>query len=96
MSESLRADVTRVYWLARAYYVDGKVDLAQQKFQSIADQTNFYGQLALEELGQKTIVVSSTHTFSPREMVPVTNNQVGCRRALRFFDMNLRFEGIRE
>ena len=95
MPESLRADSTWVYWLARAYQADGKVDLAQQKFQSIADQTNFYGQLALEELGQKIIAVSSTHAFSQAEMAPMKNNQ-GFRRALRFFDTNLRFEGMRE
>ncbi|AMP01890.1 transglycosylase SLT domain protein [Collimonas arenae] len=95
MPEALRADSTWVYWLARAYQAEGKVDLAQQRFQSIADQTNFYGQLALEELGQKIIAVSSTQAFSPAEMAPMANNQ-GFRRALRFFDMNLRFEGVRE
>ena len=95
MPEALRADPTWIYWLARANQADGKVDLAQQQFQSIADQTNFYGQLALEELGQKIIAVSSTQAFSPAEMAPMANNQ-GFRRALRFFDMNLRFEGVRE
>jgi len=95
MPEALRADPTWIYWLARANQADGKVDLAQQQFQSIADQTNFYGQLALEELGQKIVAVSSTQAFSPAEMAPMANNQ-GFRRALRFFDMNLRFEGVRE
>ncbi|WP_211462510.1 lytic transglycosylase domain-containing protein [Collimonas silvisoli] len=89
------SDPAWIYWLARADQADGKLDQAQQQFQSIADQTNFYGQLALEELGQKIIAVSSTQEFSPAEMAPMTNNQ-GFRRALRFFDMNLRFEGVRE
>lgn len=95
MPATLRSDPTWIYWLARADQADGKVDQAQQQFQSIADQTNFYGQLALEELGQKIIAVSSTQAFSPIEMAAMTNNQ-GFRRALRFFDMNLRFEGVRE
>ncbi|MEO6921720.1 MAG: transglycosylase SLT domain-containing protein [Collimonas sp.] len=95
MPEALRSDPTWVYWLARADQVEGKVDQAQEKFQSIADQTNFYGQLALEELGQKIIAVSSTQAFTPAEMAAMTSNQ-GFRRALRFFDMNLRFEAVRE
>jgi soluble lytic murein transglycosylase len=95
MPEVLRTDPTWIYWLARADQSEGKVDQAQQQFQSIADQTNFYGQLALEELGQKIIAVSSTQQFTPAEMAAMTSNQ-GFRRALRFFDMNLRFEGVRE
>ncbi|AMP17033.1 lytic transglycosylase domain-containing protein [Collimonas pratensis] len=95
MPATLRSDPTWIYWLARADQAEGKVDQAQQQFQSIADQTNFYGQLALEELGQKIIAVSSNQAFSPIEMAAMTNNQ-GFRRALRFFDMNLRFEGVRE
>ncbi|AMO97484.1 transglycosylase SLT domain protein [Collimonas fungivorans] len=95
MPEALRSDPAWVYWQARADQSQGKSEQAQQQFQSIADQTNFYGQLALEELGQKIIAVSSSQAFSPAEMAPMANNQ-GFRRALRFFDMNLRFEGVRE
>ncbi|SFC14841.1 lytic transglycosylase domain-containing protein [Collimonas sp. OK412] len=95
MPEALRSDPAWIYWQARADQVLGKTEQAQQQFESIADQTNFYGQLALEELGQKIIAVPSTQAFSPAEMAPMTNNQ-GFRRALRFFDMNLRFEGVRE
>jgi soluble lytic murein transglycosylase len=95
MPEVLRSDPAWIYWQARADQVLGKTEQAQQQFESIADQTNFYGQLALEELGQKIIAVPSTQAFSPAEMAPMTNNQ-GFRRALRFFDMNLRFEGVRE
>lgn len=95
MPATLRSDPAWIYWLARADQADGKVEQAEQQFQSIADQTNFYGQLALEELGQKIIAVSSNQAFSPIEMAAMTNNQ-GFRRALRFFDMNLRFEGVRE
>ncbi|WP_211442301.1 lytic transglycosylase domain-containing protein [Collimonas humicola] len=95
MPAALRSDPAWIYWLARADQAEGKVDQAQQQFQAIADQTNFYGQLALEELGQKIIAVSSSQTFTPVEMAAMTNNQ-GFRRALRFFDMNLRFEGVRE
>jgi soluble lytic murein transglycosylase len=95
MPAVLRSDPAWIYWLARADQSEGKVDQAQQQFQSIADQTNFYGQLALEELGQKIIAVSSAQEFSAAEMAPMAKNQ-GFRRALRFFDMNLRFEGVRE
>jgi len=95
MPEALRSDPAWIYWQARADQSQGKTEQAQQQFEAIADQTNFYGQLALEELGRKIIAVPSTQAFSPAEMAPMANNQ-GFRRALRFFDMNLRFEGVRE
>ncbi|MFC5472383.1 lytic transglycosylase domain-containing protein [Paraherbaspirillum soli] len=95
MPSELRDDPAWIYWLGRAYRAEGRAESAQNQFQLIADQTNFYGQLALEEMGQKIIAVPSSPTFSAEEMAPMANN-VGFRRALRFFDMDLRFEGVRE
>jgi len=53
MPANLRAEPTWVYWYARALRAEGRKDEANQLFASIADQTHFYGQLALEERGQK-------------------------------------------
>lgn len=95
MPAALRNEATWIYWSARANGMAGRTELAQQQFQSIADQTNFYGQLALEELGRQITVPAGSVDIAADEMAPVAANQ-GLRRALKFFSMGLRFEGTRE
>lgn len=99
MPPDLRSDAAWVYWYGRALQADGKAAdaaaLAQAQFSSIAGQANFYGQLALEELGQKIVIPERATPVTAEEIAPMAGNQ-GFRRALRFFDMGLRFEGVRE
>ena len=95
MPAALREDPTWVYWRGRALKAEGESAEAQQLFQSITEQTNFYGQLALEELGQKISIPAAAAPLTAAELAPITAN-AGLRRALKFFDMNLRFEGVRE
>lgn len=95
MPAALSNDAAWVYWSARANRVAGRMEEAQQQFESIADQTNFYGQLALEELGRKITVPAVSAAITPDELAPIAANR-GLRRALKFFDMGLRFEGTRE
>ncbi|CAL63058.1 Putative soluble lytic murein transglycosylase [Herminiimonas arsenicoxydans] len=95
MPPSLRSDATWVYWLARALREEGKIEAAHAGFQSIAPQTSFYGQLALEELGQKITIPARALPVTEEEIAPMTSN-AGFRRALKFFDLDLRFEGYRE
>jgi soluble lytic murein transglycosylase len=95
MPARLQKDPAWIYWLGRAYRVQGKPEDAQQQFQSIADQTHFYGQLALEELGQKIVIPPRASAPSAEEIALMAANP-GFRRAFKFFDMNLRFEGYRE
>ncbi len=95
MPPSLRNQPTWVYWLARSLRSEGQADEAQRLFRSIADQIHFYGQLALEELGQKISVPLGIQPVTAAELAPVAAN-AGFRRAMKFFDMNLRFEGARE
>ena len=99
MPESLRNDPAWVYWRGRALQQDRTTaagqELAHQQFTSIADQTNFYGQLALEELGQQIIVPTAPSPLTAAEIARMAHN-AGFQRALKFFVMNLRFEGTRE
>lgn len=95
MPQALRDDPTWVYWRARALKADGESEAAQKLFQSIAEQTNFYGQLSLEDLGQKISIPAAAAPLTAAELTRTSTN-AGLRRALRFFDMNLRFEGVRE
>jgi soluble lytic murein transglycosylase len=62
---------------------------------SISEQHHFYGQLALEERGQKIGVPALAKPVSAEELAPMASNP-HLQRALRFYAMNLRFEGTRE
>ncbi len=95
MPPALRGNPAWIYWLGRALQAEGKKEEAQKLFQSIADQIHFYGQLALEDLGHKIIVQQGVPAPTPAEIAPIAAN-AGFRRSLKFFEMNLRFEGIRE
>jgi soluble lytic murein transglycosylase len=86
------------YWLGRADQAQGRKEDAQALFRRIADQNNFYGQLALEEAGQQiTIPPSAGGPTAPTaaELAQMAANP-GFRRALKFFSLRLRFEGTRE
>ena len=95
MPADLRNDAAWIYWRGRALAATGDVVEAQKLFKSISDQTNFYGQLALEDLGQKISIPIPGAPLTAQEIAPLAAN-AGLRRALKFFDMNLRFEAVRE
>lgn len=95
MPATLRDDITWTYWLARAQKEEGQADAAQRLFQSIAANVSFYGQLATEELGRKIVIPPGPTPPTPAEITPMAQN-TGFARALKFFDLNMRFEGIRE
>jgi soluble lytic murein transglycosylase len=94
MPPALRAQPAWVYWHARALAQAGEQQAAAQEYQTIADQFNFYGQLAAEELGQKTTIPPRT-TVSDAEIDAVRNTP-GFALAQRFYGLNLRLEGNRE
>ncbi|MDB5991665.1 MAG: lytic transglycosylase [Herbaspirillum sp.] len=95
MPAQLRADPAWIYWLGRALKADNKPEAARKEFTSIADQANFYGQLALEELGSQIVVPPSPAPLSLADVAVMQQNE-GFRRALKFYDLNLRFDGSRE
>jgi len=68
---------------------------ALQLFRSISDQSNYYGQLALEETGKLITIPGAGAPISPAEIAPMAANP-NFQRALKFFGMRLRFEGTRE
>ncbi len=95
MPEKLRAEPAWVYWFGRALQAGGRIDAARLQFLSISAQTNFYGQLALEELGGLITVPPRPQPPTGNEVAQMGQNQ-GFRRALKFMDLNLRSEGYRE
>ena len=64
-------------------------------YRSINDQSNFYGLLANEELGNHLVLPPPGQAISPAEIAAMAANP-GLQRALKFFNMRLRFEGTRE
>ncbi len=96
MPATLRSQPGWTYWLARALQAEhGDHDTAHAMYQRIADQNSFYGQLAIEELGQKISIPPPGPALTAAELAPMANNP-GLRRALKFFSLRLRPEGTRE
>jgi soluble lytic murein transglycosylase len=98
MPADQRALPAWTYWLGRADLVQGKKEEAQALFRRIADQSHFYGQLAMDELGQQVTILPGaavpTVPTAP-ELAQMAANP-GFKRALKFFSMRMRFEGTRE
>ncbi|MDC8760432.1 lytic transglycosylase domain-containing protein [Janthinobacterium fluminis] len=98
MPPALRQDPAWSYWLGRALKAEapGQVSTeAAQLFRGIADQSNFYGLLAQEELGRQITIPLTGPAITAQEVAAVAANP-GFQRALKFFAMRLRFEGTRE
>ena len=98
MPASLRQDPAWVYWLARSLQAEtpGRANAqAEALYRSINDQSNFYGLLANEELGNHLVLPPPGQAITPAEIAAMASNP-GLQRALKFFNMRLRFEGTRE
>ncbi len=87
-------DPAWAYWYGRALKVEGQDVKAKDSFEMIADQYNFYGQLAREELGKSNNAPAKTKV-SDQEIDAMASRK-GFIRGERLYAMNLRFEGNRE
>jgi soluble lytic murein transglycosylase len=95
MPEQLRDDEAWIYWRGRALKAQGESDDARALFERIASPDSFYGQLAMEELGQQITTPPTAKPPTPSEMAQVAANP-DLQRALKFYNLRLRFEGTRE
>ncbi len=97
MPPQLRADPAWTYWMARALLAQSPAnrEKANALYARIADINSFYGQLSMEELGQPLSIPAAGAPLAAFEIAPMAANP-GLRRALKFFDLRLRFEGTRE
>ena len=95
MPADLQKDPAWIYWRGRALLAAGAAEDAHKYFQLIAGQHNFYGILSMEELGLKVSPLPRPQPPKAEEIAEASNNP-GLRHALKFFDMELRFEGNRE
>ncbi len=97
MPPALRSQPAWTYWMARAMQADpgSPPEAALALYQRIADQGSFYGQLALEEMGQLISIPAPGPALTAEEIAPMASNP-GLRRALKLFSLRLRPEGTRE
>jgi soluble lytic murein transglycosylase len=95
MSERERADPAWRYWRARALKALGRAEEATALLKALATEFNFYGQLAVEELGGR-VAVPATAYRPGAEDVRAMGQHIGLRRALELYRLNLRGEANRE
>jgi soluble lytic murein transglycosylase len=95
MNPTVRSkDPAWTYWYGRALKAEGQDAKAKDSFELIADQYNFYGQLAREELGKSNHAPAKTKVTE--QEIEAMASRKGFIRGERLYAMNLRFEGNRE
>ena len=83
------------YWKARALQATGRVAEGNALLAALSFDHNFYGQLAMEELG--TVVTTTSDSYHPSEdEVAAMERLPGIQRALKFYQLGLRYEGALE
>ncbi|MCD0503498.1 lytic transglycosylase domain-containing protein [Bordetella petrii] len=95
MPKAQQAEPVWVYWKARGDAALGRDTAARQAYTSIADQYNFYGQLAAEELGRAITVPPRPAPVTDQEMNEARAN-AGLRRAVHLFRLGWRSEAVGE
>lgn len=95
MPPALAAKPEWVYWQGRAYKAGGLLTDANALFSRLAGQPNFYGNLADEELGRRIAAPTRALQLSTEEKLRSEGNP-GLKRALAFFRLDMRTEGVRE
>ena len=95
MPPALAARPEWVYWLGRALKAGGRTTDADALFVKIAGQPNFYGNLADEELGRSILLPPQAASATAEEQKAARQNP-GVKRAMAFFRLNMRTEGVRE
>jgi len=89
------ADSAWRYWKARAFKALGRQEEAENLLKPLAAEFNFYGQLALEDLGGKIAVPATLYKPGPEDLRTVGQLK-GLQRALALYRLNLRTEANRE
>ena len=95
MSPELQKDPAWLYWRGRAHAALGRSEEAKQYFHQLAGQHHFYGLLSTEELSQPIVAPAKPTPPTAAEIAEASNN-AGLVNALKFYELELRFEGNRE
>ena len=95
MTDKERETSTWRYWKARALKASGREEEAVALLKPIAREYSFYGQLALEELGERIATPPPAFKPGPADLKAMNEN-LTVRRALELYRIGLRVDGVRE
>ena len=83
------------YWKARALIATGRTSEGNTLLAPLSFERSFYGQLAMEELG--TNLTETPDPYRPgAEEVTAMEHQPGIARAIKLYQLGLRYEGALE
>ena len=83
------------YWKARSLQATGRAPEGNAVLAALSFDHNFYGQLAMEELG--SVATTTSDSYHPSEdEVAAMEHVPGIQRALKFYQLGLRYEGALE
>jgi soluble lytic murein transglycosylase len=95
MSPAERQDPSWIYWLGRSLCALGAREEGRTFFRRIAAEHHFYGRLAAEELGIP-LEIPPKAAAPTREEIAEVAAQVGMKRALTLYRLDLRKEAVAE
>ena len=95
MPPDLQKDPAWLYWRGRAHASLGRSEEAKPYFHQLAGQHHFYGLLSTEELSQPILAPTKPAPPTVAELAEASAN-TGLINALKFYELELRFEGNRE
>jgi soluble lytic murein transglycosylase len=95
MPPELQKDPAWLYWRGRAHAALGRGEEAKLYFHQLVGQHHFYGLLSAEELSQPILAPAKPAPPTAAELAEASAN-TGLINALKFYELELRFEGNRE
>ena len=95
MSLTEKQEASWRYWRGRALKSRGRAAEANQLFAPISTEQNFYGRLALEDLGEVVEAMPASYQ-PPKEDVEAMAQVPAFRRAIALYRFDMRLDGIRE
>jgi soluble lytic murein transglycosylase len=95
LPESERRQPEWIYWLGRALAARGHGGDAEALYRKLADDADFYGLLAAEELGRLFAPPSPDAPVNPGDAARVRGDEA-IRRAFALYRLDLRSEATRE
>lgn len=96
MSEAQRQEAAWRYWRARALAARGRQNEANAALRALASETNFYGMLASEALGQRFTVPASNPLTPPPAALAAFADRAEVKRAVKLAELDMRPESQRE
>ncbi|MCX7194150.1 MAG: transglycosylase SLT domain-containing protein [Proteobacteria bacterium] len=97
MPEAQRNEAVWRYWHARALQALGRRAEATTLFVPLSAETNFYGQLAGEELADTPILSAAPPSYQPvRQDISAIAKLPGVQRTIALYRMDLRTDALRE